>query len=224
MDLYDDGYDGPEPVVPNYSDAGWITGRQLGRMRNLYAANVTMTDHWLGNFLEEADRLGLMESTLILLLSDHGIALAEHDATGKPFFALWPELTDIPFFIRHPDGSRAGNASNYYASTHDVAPTILSLLNIKPPGEMEGADLSTLFDDREPETRNHFTLGYDEYAWARDERHVMFSLNDGTRARLYDVREDPRMENDISGGNPGIVKRMFDEYILEDAGGPLPEY
>ena len=72
--------------------------------------------------------------------------------------------------------------------------------------------------------RDHFTLGYNDYVWARDDRYVMFSRNDGSDARLYDIRKDPEMNNDVAGGNPGIVKKMFREYVLEDAGGPLPTY
>jgi arylsulfatase A-like enzyme len=221
---YDDGYDGPEPIVPNYSDASWIDERELERMRALYAAEVTMTDRWLGNFLDKVDSLGFMEDTLLLVISDHGVALGEHDDTGKPFWALYPELTDIPFFIRHPEGTGAGQTSDYYASTHDVAPTVLGVLGMEPQQPMDGQDLSVILDGGEPEERAHFTLGYDEYVWARDDRYVMISLNDGSEAKLFDVSTDAEMHEDIAGENPDVVKRMFDDYVLADAGGPLPKY
>ena len=224
VSLYDEPYDGSEPTVPEYSDAGWIGERELERMRALYAAEVTMTDRWLGKFLEKMEELNLFENTLLIVLSDHGVALGEHNATGKPFWALWPEVTDIPFLIRHPDGKRAGEASEYYASTHDVAPTILSSLGIEPPKPMEGQDLSVFFDGGEPEERAHFTLGYDEYVWTRDDRYVMFARNDGAEAKLYDLRTDPSMNRDVVGEHPDIVRRMFDDYVLKDAGGPLPKY
>jgi arylsulfatase A-like enzyme len=224
VSLYDEPYDGSEPTVPEYSDAGWIGERELERMRALYAAEVTMTDRWLGKFLEKMDELNLFENTLLIVLSDHGVALGEHNATGKPFWALWPEVTDIPFLIRHPEGKGAGEVSEYYASTHDVAPTILSSLGIEPPKPMEGQDLSVFFDGGEPEERAHFTLGYDEYVWTRDDRYVMFARNDGAEAKLYDLRTDPSMNRDIAGEHPDIVRRMFDDYVLKDAGGPLPKY
>ena len=43
-----------------------------------------------------------------------------------------------PFLIRHPGGKMAGQTSDYHASTHDVAPTILGFLGIVPPEQMEG--------------------------------------------------------------------------------------
>jgi arylsulfatase A-like enzyme len=221
---YDEGYDGPEPIVPEYSDAGWISDRELERMRALYSAEVTMVDRWLGKFLDDLDSASFAQDTLLLLLSDHGVALGEHNATGKPFWALWPELTDIVFYIRHPEGKGAGQTSDYYASTHDVAPTILGFLGIEPQKPMDGTDLSVILDGGEPDPREHFTLGYDEYVWTRDESYVMVSRNDGKEARLYDLRVDPAMNRDLAGEQPDVVKQMFEGYVLEDAGGPLPRY
>jgi arylsulfatase A-like enzyme len=224
VSLYDEGYNGPEPIVPEYSDAGWIGERELERMRALYAAEVTMTDRWLGRFLDRLSSSGFAQDTLLVVLADHGVALGEHDATGKPFWALWPELTDIPFLIRHPEGAGAGRTSDHYASTHDVAPTVLGFLGITPQNPMDGQDLSVLFDGSEPEPREHFTLGYDEYVWTRDDRYVMVSRDDGAQARLYDLTTDPGMNSDLAGERPDVVEQMFEGYVLEDAGGPLPRY
>ena len=223
--LYDpDGYEGKETLNPLYGKDDYLTDRQLLRMRALYSAEVTMADHWLGNFLQRAHELGVMDNTLLILLSDHGHALGEHGYTGKPAYALWPELTDIVFLLRHPEGKAARQASDYYASTYDVAPTILSLLGIEPPEPMEGQDLSVLLDGKEPGTRHHFTSGYSRYVWSRDEEYVMFARNDGTEARLYDVRTDPQQTRDLADEEPETVEKMFEEYVLEDAGGSLPTY
>ena len=194
-------------------------------MRALYAGEVTMMDRWLGRFLGRARDLGVLENTLLVLLSDHGHALGEHGYTGKPHYALWPELTDIPFLIRHPGGKGAGETSDDYASTHDVAPTVLGFLGIEPERPMDGQDLSVLFDGgKDLEPRPHFTLGYSEFVWARDEGYAMFGRNSGTRARLYDLSADPKMDEDVAAAHPDVVRRMFDEYVLGDAGGPLPTY
>ena len=225
IDLYSDGFDGPEPIVPNYSDASWIEERELERMRALYSAEVTMTDRWLGDFLDKVDSLGFAENTMVMVLSDHGVALGEHNATGKPYWALYPELTDVPFLIRHPQGAGAGQTSDFFASTHDVAPTVLGSLGMDVPAAMGGQDLSVLLDGGDPEQeRPHFTLGYDEYVWARDDRYAMISRNDGAEAKLFDIQEDPGMDTDIASDNQDVVRRMFDDYVIGDAGGPLPRY
>jgi arylsulfatase A-like enzyme len=223
--LYDpDGYEGKELLNPRYGKDDYLTDRQLLRMRALYAAEVTMADRWLGNFLQKAHDLGVMENTLLLLISDHGHALGEHGYIGKLAHALWPELTDIVFLMRHPEGQGAGETSDYYASTHDVAPTILSLLGIEPPKPMEGQDLSVVLDDREPGVRQHFTLAYEKHVWSRDEEYVMFARNDGSGARLYDARTDPQQMRDLAENAPETVETMFEEYVLKDAGGSLHDH
>jgi len=224
VDLYDpDGYEGKEPLADRYGKDDYVTDRQLLRMRALYSAEVTMADRWLGNFLERAHDLGVMDNTLLIVISDHGHALGEHGYLGKPANALWPELTDIVLFVHHPEGKRSGEESDYYASTHDVAPTVLGFLGIEPPRPMDGQDLFLLLDQqREPEPRDHFTLGYGNFVCCRDEQYVMVCRYNKTRARLYDIRTDPQQTRDLAEADPETVEKMFEEYALKDAGGSLP--
>jgi arylsulfatase A-like enzyme len=224
VNLYSDGYDGPEPFAPVYGSSDYLTEEQLKRMNALYSAETTMMDRWLGRFLEKMEELNLFENTLLLLLSDHGILLGDHGLVGKPHSQLYPGTVDVPFLIRHPEGKGAGATSDHYASTHDVVPTILGYLGVDPPEQVEGQDLSVFLEGGEPEARDHFTLGYHDHVWTRDDRYVMFGRNDGTEAKLFDIQEDPGFENDLAGQRPDIAKRMFEEYVLGDAGGPLPQY
>ena len=223
VDLYGADYHGKEPLNDNYGKDDYLTDRQLLRMRALYAGEITMADRWLGDFLEKVHDLRLMENTVLVVISDHGHALGEHGYTGKPPYALWSELTDIVLMVRHPEGKRAGEASDHYASTHDVAPTVLGFLGIDPPQPMDGQDLSFLFDGEEPATRDHLTSGYNEYVWVRDDRHIMFSRKDRAGPRLYDAQSDLRQERDLADEDPDTVGRMFEEYVLKDAGGSLPK-
>jgi arylsulfatase A-like enzyme len=224
VSLYDDPYDGPEPYSVIYGASTYLTERELRRMKARYAGELTMVDRWLGRFLDKMEELKLFENTLLVVLSDHGVAFGEHGYTGKPSYALWPEVTDIPFMIRHPEGKGAGEASGFFASTHDVAPTILGFLGVEPEQPMDGGDLSVLLEGENPDPRPHFTLGYSEFVWARDEGYAMFGRNNGRRARLYDLANDPKMDEDVAAEHPEVVRRMFDEYVLVDAGGPLPTY
>ncbi len=223
VSLHDpDGYEGSEPFNPRYGEDSYLTERQLLRMRALYSAEVTMADHWLGRFLDKVEELNLFENTLLMVISDHGHLLGEHGYTGKLNHALYPELTDIVLMVRHPEGKRAGEESDYFASTHDVAPTILGFLGIEPPHPMDGQNLCVLLEGRSPEPRNHFTLGYGIYSRTQDDQYVMFGRNDGSEAKLFDVLSDPDMHHDIAATDPERVKKMFEEYVLADAGGSLP--
>ena len=224
VSLYDDPYDGREPYSPVQGPSSYLTERQLERIRALYSGETTMMDRWLGRFLDRMEELGLFENTLLILLSDHGIAFGEHGVIGKPHYALWPEVTDVVFLVRHPGGKGAGETSDFFASTHDVAPTILGFLGIELEQPMDGQNLSVILDGGDPDPRPHFTLGYHNYVWARDDRYVMFGSHDRASAKLFDLREDPEMRQDIAASHPDVVGRMFEGYVLGDAGGALPEY
>ena len=133
IDMYGDpGYRGPEPSTAKYArTAAWLSARRAGpvldRMRDLYAAEVTMTDHWLGVFLERLRSLGLDQNTVIALVSDHGFLLGEYGWTGKIASMLHPPLMHVPFILVDPARSRRGVSSERLAQTHDIGPTLLSL-------------------------------------------------------------------------------------------------
>ena len=54
--------------------------------------------------------------------------------------------------------------------------------------------------------------------------YTMFAKNGGSGARLYDLQEDLHMNEDIVGIHQDILNNMWSEYVLKDAGGPLPRY
>ncbi len=225
VDLYDRGYEGKEPLDDNYGKDDYLTNRQLLRMRALYAAETTMMDRWLGKFIERAHQLGVMEKTLLVVVSDHGHLLGEHGYTGKLPYALYPELTDTVLMVRHPQGKGAGKRTDFYASTHDVAPTILSFLRVKQPMPMDGEDLMPLLDGKDPErSRDHFTQGYGKYLCCRDARRVMFCRSDGTDAHLFDAINDVDQRRDLAEAEPETVRRMYEEYAQKDAAGRLPNF
>jgi hypothetical protein len=52
----------------------------------------------------------------------------------------------------------------------------------------------------------------------------MTARNDGTQVQLYDLQSDPRYEKNVAAKNQDLVNRMFKDYVLKDAGGPIPRY
>ena len=49
----------------------------------------------------------------------------------------------------------------------------------------------------------------------------MFSRNDRTEPHLYDLQNDPGATQNLADQDPDRVTRMFDDYVLADAGGSL---
>ena len=107
-----------------------------------------------------------------MLLADHGYLLGERGYTGKVPSQLHPELAQVPFVIVLPDDRAAGTVSNYFASTHDVGPTVLSMVGIDAPEWMTGSDLSVTLDGKEPAQKRDFHYGGGEIGYFTRELRV----------------------------------------------------
>jgi arylsulfatase A-like enzyme len=229
LDLYGDpDYRGREPSYPSYAPVrrylrGYDRRRLVKRMRALYAAEVTLTDRWLGVFLDRLHELRLERETAIVLIGDHGILLGDHGYTGKLGTQLHPALTRVPLTVVHPEGRRAGRVSHYPASTHDIAPTVLSLVGVRAPRRMTGADLASVFGGRRPPRRRYHYGGYANNFYARTDRWTLIGDNEGRRLRLYDKRRDPGERRDVAGAHTGKARELYSA-VLRRAGGRLPSY
>ena len=229
LDMYGDpDYRGPEPGMPRYAEVGsYLRGaggaRLLRRMRALYAAEVTMTDRWLGVFLDRLHELRLDRETAIVLVADHGFLLGEHGYTGKKAERLHPELARVPLTVVHPEHRRAGRDSSYLASTHDVAPTVLSMAGVQAPRSMTGVDLSSVFRGRRPPERRYAYGGYENSFYIRTDRWVLLGTNQPANFQLYDLRHDPGETRNVAGAYPGKVGELYG-IVQKRAGGGLPYY
>ena len=96
-------------------------------------------DARVAEFLGTLDAMGLAERTLVVLTSDHGEAFGEHGMTGHGF-TPYQEEVHVPLVFRGP-GITAGHRVITPVSLTDVMPTILDLLGLSGPAEMQGRSL-----------------------------------------------------------------------------------
>jgi arylsulfatase A-like enzyme len=219
---------GIEPIQPFETPYSWVIRVDLDdetieRVRDLYAAELTFVDSWIGRFMNKLADENLLDSTVIIYASDHGLTLGEDGVIGKdPARANWP-IYHVPHMIRHPEGRRAGETSDYFATTTDIPKTLLSFMGIRAPGMMNGEDLSVLFDGKEPPPRPVFTSMYERYVLAGDGDWFMIADSKGAIKRLFDKNADPNELKDVASEHPQIVDRLW--RVLEDeAGGTLPQF
>jgi arylsulfatase A-like enzyme len=222
------GWKGPEPSMPRYGHvSSWLHGSArhsvVGRLRDLYAAEVTMTDWWLGQLIDRLHDLNLERETVIALVADHGISLGEHGWTGKVQTALYPVLTRVPLVLVHPDRRRAGRASDWFASTHDVAPTLLGMAGVRRAEGMTGTNLGPVFQGRRLPERNYSWGGYSDSFYIRSRDWMLWGYNRPGNFKLFDLRRDPGMNHNVAARHPGTVDWLFGQ-LLERAGGRLPWY
>lgn len=220
-DLYYPNYTGREVITPNYSSVDYLTPDELRYMKACYAGEITMVDTWLGKFLEKMRELDFLDKSLVILVADHGHQLGEHNLTGKVPRGLYPELMDIPLFIRHPDEFKKGKRVHSYVYNHDIVPTILQFLGIELP-KTDGNELWSLIDG-EKEGRSYATSGFNGYVWTEDREFAYISNYSRSEEYLYDLKKDPNQTRNIAEENRDVADAMFHR-ILKDAGGKLIDH
>jgi arylsulfatase A-like enzyme len=95
---------------------------------------VRITDRHVGEIIARLEQEGILEETVIVFLSDHGVS----HARGKQF--LYDEGTRIPLIVRGPGVARGARRADLVEHI-DVAALSLALAGIARPAGMQGRDL-----------------------------------------------------------------------------------
>lgn len=107
-----------------------------------------MCDHYLGLILDYMDKYDLWKDTMLIVNTDHGFMLGEHNFNGKNFGPLYNEVSHLPFFIYNPKTKSKGTRYSL-SQTVDIAPTLLDFFNLDIPNNLDGHSLlSTLENDK----------------------------------------------------------------------------
>ena len=95
-------------------------------------SNIEAMDRKVGELMDQLESDGVLENTIIMFWSDHGgNLLRQKRAVGNSGL-------NVPLIIRYPDKKNAGKVDDRIVSLMDLGPTVLSLLNIKPPNHYDG--------------------------------------------------------------------------------------
>jgi arylsulfatase A-like enzyme len=202
-----------------------FSDKDIDRVREAYVAHVEAVDEQLGNLMNEVP-----DDTAVFVLGDHGLALGEHGYLGRAAPTSHRISYEIPYLIHHPDGQKSGDDVDWYATTHDIAPTLLSFLGLTIPGKMEGEDLTALFDDVDQEDlpdRPKSITAVGSQIIVRDRRWLVIADRERTIRRMFDDDEDveddiTRFDN-IANEDTGKLTELSIASLVA-AGGTLPEF
>ncbi len=148
--LYETDYDGPHFDWPDYDPVADEERPYVDHMRNLYAALVTMCDRSLGRVLDKMDQYNLWEDTLLIVNTDHGFLLGEHDWWAKTYqCTLLDDVARTPLFISDPRSRRQGRC-DCLVQTIDLAPTVLDYFGLDIPEDMLGKVLKDTIAEEKP--------------------------------------------------------------------------
>ena len=163
---------------------------------DLYDSGVASADEHVGRILERLREKGLEETTLVIVTSDHGESLGEHDLAGHGF--LYEDNTHVPLVVALPDGRAAGSRRADQVRLVDILPTVLEVAGAPVPEGLDGRSLVPLLEQREtPGVRTALTYSSGVGLSVRTDGREKFLFWDGvaagraSRDRLFDLRADP---------------------------------
>ena len=218
--------DGLDFVMPGAAGPE-MTADECRRIKALYSGEVTFVDQCFGRVREAIERLGLLDDTIIVMLSDHGTQLHDHGQFGKGLTTLRAYDTRLNLRVRHPDGPR-GTKVDAFVQAHDLAPTVCHWLDVdyaRHTGEdfwptVDGATL-----------RDEVLIGWSAFGQgrsggrvsARCDRWNYVVVVDGEEQgpELYDLQADPDEDHNVIDAHPEVAadKKKRVEGLL---GQPIP--
>ena len=151
MDMYEDiDYEKFGVDWPTYEPVNDETRAMIPHMRQLNAALVSMCDYYLGQVMDTMDRLDLWKDTMLIVNTDHGFLLGEHDWWAKVAMPYYNEIANTPLFIWDPRSGEKNTHRESLVQTIDLAPTLLEYFGFDSPEDMQGKPLKGVIEDDSP--------------------------------------------------------------------------
>lgn len=148
-ELYEHGWTGPVCDWPGYCKVS-EPDEVVQHMRYEYAALVSMCDHYLGKVLDFMDAHQMWDDTLLIVNTDHGFLLGEHDHWAKCHIPFWNEIAHTPLFVWDPREGVAGERRQSLVQTIDLPATVLEYFGVERPEDMQGQPLRQVIRDDTP--------------------------------------------------------------------------
>ncbi len=187
-----------------------------------YYAQITNLDRNVGRILDELARNGQDRTTLVFYLSDHGELLGSHGMVSKS--RPEEESSRIPLIMRGP-GVAGGRVTESLISAVDLMPTLLGLLDLPIPAQVQGLDLSAMVSGTGPPARTAVLLQFEQHFWpAQPEwryralitpRWVYTHFAQTGPTQLFDLHKDPLQMRNLVHESRHLPQRQQMHALLE---------
>ena len=232
FDLYDPNKIdlSPNPTIPENAVKGSIhgSGEMFGnykhpedartnaayhrKLRHAYYACVSYADAQVGKVLDELERLGLADNTIVVIWGDHGWHLGDHTIWGK--HSTFERSLRSVLMIRTPNIQSPGVATNSIVETVDLYPTLVDYCGLPSAAALDGKSLLPILHDPSANIkdaafgfwRGRFTVRTDGYRLV----HWPASKKTGTEAfELYQHPDDDNETVNVAAQYPDVIKRLL---------------
>ncbi len=198
LHLYDphSPYNPPEPYRTEYKE-------------NLYDGEIAYTDAQLGRVIAWLKENRLYDKTAIVVVSDHGESLGEHDEREHGFF-IYNSTLHVPLIIKPAGKSIGGRRVGDVVEITAVAPTLLRLARVSDRIQSQFDTMSLLPKPAPGAAYSETFYPFSSFGWS-----PLHSLQNGDyqyveapRPELYNLREDPTELHDVIAEHPAIAAAL----------------
>lgn len=208
--------------------------KQLGVLRKqvtetLYDGGIHETDKKLEEIVAYLEEIGLLDSTIIVITSDHGEEFGEHDpekiydSHGE---TLYDEIIRVPLILSIPNSEYSGHRIKAQVRLIDLFPTLCDFANIKyRKSDIQGRSLIPLIEGKENQSRDAFSeaivTGPEKKSIRRpDSKYIYtFKIKDNTLPRglisyhpgyeeFYLLDQDPGEKKNLAPVKPNICLEL----------------
>ena len=180
-----------------------------------YDSEIRYVDDQVQVIFDTLEKQGLGDDTLIILTSDHGESMGEHNFYFD-HFETYDTTIHVPLIMKHPKLLPMGKrVDQLIQSTISIAPTALNLYGIEPPPRMKGKDLVKIAKGEEegyPEIISNQGLWTAKRVIRTKEWKLIKTTHkafwDTPPRELYKIDEDPDETVDLAETRPEIVDML----------------
>lgn len=177
-------------------------------LRHAYRAAVSYVDAQIGKVLNELDRLGLAEKTIVVVWGDHGWHLGDQTIWGK--HTTFERALRSPLILRVPGMALPGLPADGLVETLDLYPTLAELCGIAPPEDLSGSSLVPLLRDPDHPGKDGAFGYWNGRRTLRTDRYRLTRYTTGVPLiELFDHLEDANETTNVADQYPGIVESLL---------------
>ena len=188
---------------------------------NLYAGEIAYTDDCISQVIRRLKELDLYDSTLLIIVGDHGESLGERGEKEHGYF-IYDCTIKVPLILRYPKCPKGKRVTNVAGLT-DIVPTVLSALGLPVPPKVTGRDLIKYSADNPSASEARYVYCESLLPTRFQCNSLLSVVTDGwkyiqtTRPELYDLQNDPGEMDNLAGKQPHRARLMQDHLsrILE---------
>jgi arylsulfatase A-like enzyme/Tfp pilus assembly protein PilF len=178
-----------------------------------YIGEIAFVDAQIGRVRAFLEQEGLLEKTIVVVIGDHGESLGDHGESTHGFF-VYQSVLHVPLVVRAPyDALRRRRVADL-VRTIDVMPTVLDLLDLPVPENVDGQSVVPLMTGaaREMGLGAYAEAVYPRYhyGWSdlRSLTSERFKYIEAPRPELYDLVQDPNETRNLYDQRRALADRM----------------